>query len=895
MTDDHAVANPSESTQTYRYDAFISYRHVDPDRGWAKWLHQAIETYRIPKVLRDQPGFTPLLRRVFRDEEELPVSSNLSREIDEALDQSRFLIVICSPKTPESSWCCAEIERFRAMGRDDRILALLVEGEPKTSFPKPLRQITRTVTLPDGTTSPQVREVEPLAADVRSGRTESQRSLKRAARLRFIACIMGCRYDDLRQREQIRQNRRKTLAVGVMAILLAVMSTLSVIAVIQADRARKAQALATRQRDVALETLNALIIEAYDKLQDRPGARQLQDALLELALAKLDEVNLDINADSGAADHSAAVAMRRRGNLFLLAGRTTAAADLISRSLEILEALARQSPNDSDLQAQAARTSHLMGKLSERQGDIKQAEMYYQRALTLRNTLALADPSNLRLQRELGESYEYVGDVTLDLGQTEAAARYYEKSLATRQLIVKTDAGQPNAVRDMATAHSKLGDVNRQLGSLSDAREHYEQSMELFGRLAGADAYNTRAQRDLAVAYNKLGSISQLMNQLPQAKEYYEKSLATTEALAMSDRGNLQWQRELAVCHSNLGFVNLRLNQSEAALDDYKRSLAIARELARADPVDLEGQRGLADAYQLLGDARKQINEYPQALKNYEESLAIRRRLAEADPQNVQLQRDLSIALSLMGQLNRQAGQTVDARNYFEQMLAIRQKLAVADPANAQLQRDLSIAHVRVGMSSDGADRVRAFSQAVTIRRRLVELDDSQSAAKQDLATGLHLLGLAHARAGELQASRDALAEAADLFGALVEAHPGDGRMLGRLAVSLQSLVDVDKARQAIAAAIKGQDELCQVRRQLSDAMPEDLQAYLSWVVSLINAGDLYRDNSQPAPAKAAYEQARRAVERVSTEGQIGQARSYWLEQIQSRLVELPAAAGGTD
>ena len=35
----------------YHYDAFISYRHVEPDRAWARWLHAALETYRIPRKL----------------------------------------------------------------------------------------------------------------------------------------------------------------------------------------------------------------------------------------------------------------------------------------------------------------------------------------------------------------------------------------------------------------------------------------------------------------------------------------------------------------------------------------------------------------------------------------------------------------------------------------------------------------------------------------------------------------------------------------------------------------------------------------------------------------------------------------------------------------------------
>ena len=60
-----------------RYTVFISYRHVEPDREWAKWLHGALETYRVPKRLAQERGL-PRRRRgigtVFRDEEELAAS-----------------------------------------------------------------------------------------------------------------------------------------------------------------------------------------------------------------------------------------------------------------------------------------------------------------------------------------------------------------------------------------------------------------------------------------------------------------------------------------------------------------------------------------------------------------------------------------------------------------------------------------------------------------------------------------------------------------------------------------------------------------------------------------------------------------------------------------------------
>lgn len=124
-----------------RYEVFISYRHVPADRRWAKWLHSALETYRIPRSMQRARSLPARIGRVFRDEEELAASANLSDSIQEALRDSRFLVVVCSPEAKESRWVDAEVERFRSLGRGDQILALLVSGEPRDAFPRALCEI----------------------------------------------------------------------------------------------------------------------------------------------------------------------------------------------------------------------------------------------------------------------------------------------------------------------------------------------------------------------------------------------------------------------------------------------------------------------------------------------------------------------------------------------------------------------------------------------------------------------------------------------------------------------------------------------------------------------------------------------------------------------------------
>ena len=141
----------------WKYTAFISYRHGGNDEFAAKTLHNMLENYRVPAKLAAKLG-RKKVGRIFRDVDELPSSSSLYNNIEEALGQSEFLIVICTPRLQESKWCMREIELFQKLRGSDHIIAVLAEGEPVDSFPY---AITHPVI------NGQEVEVEPLAADVR--------------------------------------------------------------------------------------------------------------------------------------------------------------------------------------------------------------------------------------------------------------------------------------------------------------------------------------------------------------------------------------------------------------------------------------------------------------------------------------------------------------------------------------------------------------------------------------------------------------------------------------------------------------------------------------------------------------------------------------------------------
>ena len=221
-----------------KYNAFISYRHAPLDMEIAKKVHTGLETYKIPGSVKKRLGIKRI-NRVFRDQEELPIGSNLSDNINEALENSEFLIVICSPRTPESAWVAKEIETFISLHGRENILAVLVEGEPDESFPPLL--------LTDENGNP----VEPLAADVR-GETAKERNKKfKTEILRLVAPVIGCTYDDLRQRHRERIVRRTVSLVSAAAAIVAIAGT--AFGLYKADVATQMTTLATEKATLADE------------------------------------------------------------------------------------------------------------------------------------------------------------------------------------------------------------------------------------------------------------------------------------------------------------------------------------------------------------------------------------------------------------------------------------------------------------------------------------------------------------------------------------------------------------------------------------------------------------------------------------------------------------------
>lgn len=231
------------------YAAFISYRHKPLDMAVARKIHRMIERYSIPAALRRDGR--KKFGYVFRDQDEMPLSSNLSDSISQALDHSEFLIVICTPDLPRSKWCLREIRYFLEHHDRSHILAVLADGTPEESFPDLL---CHEYDAQGNITA----DVEPLAANIAAGTQGRALRLLDREYLRLIAALLQCPYDTLVNRERRRRVRRLTAAMGL---------ALAVMTVFAGSMANKNRII--EQKNDELAQVNASITRQNAQLEEQ--------------------------------------------------------------------------------------------------------------------------------------------------------------------------------------------------------------------------------------------------------------------------------------------------------------------------------------------------------------------------------------------------------------------------------------------------------------------------------------------------------------------------------------------------------------------------------------------------------------------------------------------------
>lgn len=624
------------------YRAFISYSHSD--KAVARWLHRSLEGYRMPPKLigiQTSLGLVPKsLKPIFRDQDELPASGNLGKELQYALAHSLFLIVVCSPTAARSKWVNEEIRQFKLMHGADKVLALIVDGVPNAGLEEAEQECFAPALKFTVTPSGELTGIptEPIAADIRKSADG-----KRLAKLKLISGLTALRLDDLVQREATR--RVRTLAQISAASLLAALFAVG-LSVYANDRRLEADAqrIIAEQESATARAVSDFLIDTFasgSSLQENPntitarsildrGAQRMANELqgqpqiqsrLSVTIARAyhnlglfnQAINLvETTAAQTEIEHASAFAIK--ADALFKKGDLNASMEAVkyARTLAEREKLNQHEQDSSKMRANLARTQalihHTRGEFDDGLEAFGRALVEFENmpepdssgiATTLQNrALLLSDTGNMvlaaaDLERAKILVLASVGDQDIMLGQIalaqaqvsflsgnlEPAIGQIETAISILQRILEDD--NPT----LADAFSMKGQILHAEGNLDVAQIALTQAVKIYTEAYGGRHYLS------GIAEVYLGLIAGDKQDL-------------TASLAHFEEAKLHYDASYGEIHANHG--DLLVNRATV--------LASAGDMLRANQDCDEGMR-------ILGSTLGEEAAFTQQLHNVCEDL----------------------------------------------------------------------------------------------------------------------------------------------------------------------------------------------------------------------------------------------------------------------------------
>ena len=426
------------------YDAFISYSHAK-DKPIAAALQSNVQKL-------GKPWYRRRALRVFRDDTSLSATPSLWPAIEQALGQSRYLILLASPEAAASPWVGKEIGYWLEHKSVDTLLVAVTDGELAWDEAAGDFRWPAATPLPaclQGRFTAEPKWVD--ARDYRDGANPRDAKFTELA-ADFAAAVHGMPKEDLLSQELRQQRRALTLAWGAAVALL----LLAGAALWQLRVALLAEQIATEQRHIAEQQTVIAKSEATRAERNFGAAKDTIDFVIFDLVEGLRNIQ---------------------------GMRTETVRRILERAEAAIGQLASRTENDPAVRRSQAVMYLLFSDTYLRLGATQLAADYARKALAINRAIVLLEPGNIEWRRDLSVSLNRLGDVLWAQGDLAGALEAHRESLDILRALAHRVPGGLD--RDIAVTLNKIGDVLAARGDRSAALATYREALDLSRALAG--------------------------------------------------------------------------------------------------------------------------------------------------------------------------------------------------------------------------------------------------------------------------------------------------------------------------------------------------------------------------------------------------------------------------
>jgi tetratricopeptide (TPR) repeat protein len=329
-----------------------------------------------------------------------------------------------------------------------------------------------------------------------------------------------------------------------------------------AEQASFTSALAAvEQRNLALKAFHELVYGVQEKLGQTPATRVLQQALLNTAIAGLEEI---AHSTAGSApDLSQAVAHQKLGDIFRIIGRFADARRHYDWARTLAQDLRETAPSQIAIEEALYQTHMGLGLLNISARKYGDAQSEFLSAVASAELIVAAQPLPNGRHQALIEAYLQLGRALSFAGEHTAAQAWFTKMHDLAQRWVSEEPENLQARDLLASSFRKLADLKKFSKDYLAARENYHSAIDIGRSLLLADPGNFAFKSHLSTALDDLAGVLKEEGELDSARQLFQEAGRLFAELVESDPERLE--SRLALLHTQLRLAGLERDNSQFA------------------------------------------------------------------------------------------------------------------------------------------------------------------------------------------------------------------------------------------------------------------------------------------------------------------------------------------
>jgi serine/threonine protein kinase len=614
-------------------------------------------------------------------------------------------------------------------------------------------------------------------------------------------------------------------------------------------------------RDTSPESLNRLASAALQLASLNTQIGSWEDALqaLEEGLAIGRQVH-EMAPDNQDYRAKLAEIERQYGNSLKALGKLDQAQGAYQASLDLLEPLAAEFPNEDEYSRAQAAVFINLAILNKNKSQLEQATSYYLQAIERRQALLDANPDEIDDLYNLAAAHNSLGNHLRLGGQDEQAESHYRQALSFCKRLVAQQPEDPEhqsllaqIYSDLALLQISLNQLNNAIIAMNQARDNIQALVDEYPSTTEYRRQLGQILRQLAIALGKLGKYS-------ESESMYHKCIEVRQFLAEKHPNVPDYQASLADAHDQLALMHLDNDRVERAEPENRKAIEICRQLATRYPEVPLFHRQLAMSYKDLGYVLRQ-HKPTEAEAAYQETLAILEMLSSEFKEFPLAGSDLASTYADYGAFLRLHGRLQEALSVYEKAIVEIKSHMEQQATRQPTELDILATNYRsMAFCLDELERIdeaeAAYRQAIETRSTLVKEFPDVPSYQTSLAGHYCDLGGMLRDVGRLDEAQAALEEAENILSPLVQNNDEllTARRFLRNTLHAQGLL-LMKQKQPAQARLMFSRTL-EIDRQMVEEYPNDPLRKQHLGITLFNRGIALKNLGHTEEARANFGEA---------------------------------------